>query len=92
MDHVNNAVYVDWLEEALLRAEPDAAETILTASPRRYRLEYAAAASAGSEVSDQTWREGPRWHYRLAGRNGITPNGAGTEMLRATIEAAGGNP
>ena len=48
MAHVNNAVYLDWLEEARrrggrLRMRP----TGIDALPRRYRLEYALAADAG---------------------------------------------
>lgn len=48
LDHVNNAVYVDWLEEAL-----EAAGWLEAASalPRRYRLEYLASAARGDRVA-----------------------------------------
>ena len=38
MDHVNNAVYADWLDEAVLAAGGEAA---VRAVPRLARLEYA---------------------------------------------------
>jgi acyl-ACP thioesterase len=90
MDHVNNAVYLDWLEEALLRADPGAAPRAIAAIPRRYRLEYAAAAAAGARLEDAAWRDGDRWHYRLAfaGDDGAAPGGEG---FRATFEPMGGD-
>lgn len=47
LDHVNNAVYVDWLEEAL-----DAVgwRESANALPRTYRLEYLASAARGDRV------------------------------------------
>jgi acyl-ACP thioesterase len=47
LDHVNNAVYVDWLEEALDGAGWRSASE---AVPRSYRLEYAASAARGDLV------------------------------------------
>lgn len=48
LDHVNNAVYVDWLEEALEAADWPGA---FAALPRTYRLEYLASAARGDEVA-----------------------------------------
>jgi acyl-ACP thioesterase len=48
LDHVNNAVYVDWLEEALEAAGWADAIAVL---PRTYRLEYLASAARGDEVA-----------------------------------------
>jgi acyl-ACP thioesterase len=48
LDHVNNAVYVDWLEEALDGAGWAAASEAL---PRTYRLEYLASAARGDAVT-----------------------------------------
>jgi acyl-CoA thioesterase FadM len=82
MDHVNNAVYLDWLEEAIL-AENGGDRTDLAAVPRRYRLEYAAAADPGAVLEDAAWGEGDgRWSYRLAGI-------AGSDVFRATLEIGG---
>ena len=47
LDHVNNAVYVDWLEEALEAAGWREATEAL---PRTYRLEYLASAARGDRV------------------------------------------
>lgn len=69
MAHVNNAVYLDWVEEAILAVgERDpAAATELAAIPRRYRLEYLAAAGPGQRVDATAWRgdEGG-WACRIA--------------------------
>lgn len=47
LDHVNNAVYVDWLEEALEAVGWRAATEVV---PRTYRLEYLASAARGDRV------------------------------------------
>jgi acyl-ACP thioesterase len=47
LEHVNNAVYVDWLEEALDVAGWRAGSETL---PRSYRLEYLASAARGDRV------------------------------------------
>jgi acyl-CoA thioesterase FadM len=61
MGHVNNAVYLDWLDEAIDLADPAAIRTV----PRRYRLEYRAAASPGATLDGRAWRSGDGWSYRL---------------------------
>ena len=45
MDHVNNAVYADWLDEAVQGAGGTVA---VRAVPRLARLEYARAAAPGA--------------------------------------------
>jgi len=71
MGHVNNAMYLDWVEEGLLATGAD-----VTARPRRCRLEYLASAGPGDEVVVTTWRDGGRWAARVA-------RGNGDELLRA---------
>jgi acyl-ACP thioesterase len=80
MAHVNNAVYLDWLEEAVLAAAATRDQAAsLGAIPRRYRLEYAAAADAGMAVGDAAWRENDgSWSYRLTAADG-------PELFRATV-------
>ncbi|HET9520923.1 MAG TPA: acyl-ACP thioesterase domain-containing protein [Candidatus Limnocylindrales bacterium] len=93
MDHANNAVYLDWLEEAMLRVDPGAARRALAAVPRRYRLEYAAAAAAGARLEDAAWRDGDPWHYSLtaAADEGLAGRAPGAEVFRATFEPMGGD-
>jgi acyl-ACP thioesterase len=81
MDHVNNAVYLDWLEDAVLAAGEASAELSLV--PRRYSLEYAAAADAGMALSDAAWRDDAGWRYRLTGTDGA-------DVFRAAIDPPGG--
>src|SRR5258708_6371414 len=71
MDHANNAVYLDWLEESIVgSAEPAAARAATSDLPRRYRMEYALAVEAGAELDGAAWPDGAGWCYRLAGADG----------------------
>lgn len=76
MAHVNNAVYADWLEEAVIAAGAGGAPRSL---PRLARLEYAAAADAGAQLSGDVWRSGDVWSFLLR-------DTAGRELLRARLE------
>jgi acyl-ACP thioesterase len=79
MDHVNNAVYADWLDEQVIAAGGVAE---VRAIPRRARLEYARAAEAGASVEAVTWRaDDGGWSCRIA-------DAVGTELLRARLERA----
>jgi acyl-CoA thioesterase FadM len=82
MAHVNNAVYLDWVEEAIAAAasrpgapgSPGGAHAATpappagpSAIPRRYRLEYLAPASAGQLLGVTAWRDGDAgWGCRIA--------------------------
>ena len=73
LDHVNNAVYVDWLEEALEAAGwPDANEAL----PRSYRLEYLASAAPGDRVTVSLHGDSPTWSAVIRRQDG-------PELLRA---------
>jgi acyl-CoA thioester hydrolase len=79
MDHVNNAVYVDWLEDAVIAAGSDGTGAASTQKiPRRYRLEYAAAAAPGVELETETWPESQGWAHRTTA--------GGTDVLRARLD------
>lgn len=80
MDHVNNAVYADWLDEAVIAAGDRAATRAI---PRLARLEYAAPAAAGSAVSAEVWPELGGWSMRLR-------DATGHDLLRARLEPGGG--
>jgi acyl-CoA thioesterase FadM len=69
MGHVNNAAYLDYLEEALLGAGEQATSAI-TATPRTVRLEYLAPAASGALLAGAAWREDVEgrdgWAWRLS--------------------------
>lgn len=78
MDHVNNAVYADWLEEAVIEAgDPEATRAI----PRLMRLDYAAAADPGANLVADLWPAAAGWAFRLR-------DGSGRDLLRARLERA----
>jgi acyl-ACP thioesterase len=76
MAHANNAVYLDWMEEAMAAA--GGAEAVAV-TPRRYRLEYALAAAGGDELESAAWLSDPGWSYRL------TEPAGGSDIFRATL-------
>ena len=92
MGHVNNAAYVDYLEETLLAAG-GAAAAVPRLVGRRVRLEYLAPAAPGSELRAALWpdafdgRPGFAWrlgdsagrdlaHARVAADAGVVPDAA----------------
>ena len=81
LDHVNNAIYADWLEEQVLVAGGDAGIAATRALPRRVRLEYARAAERGATVVATTWPDAAAagWSCRVDGEDG-------TALLRARLE------
>jgi acyl-CoA thioester hydrolase len=82
MGHANNAVYLDWLEESIAAASATAgADTrSIAAVPRRYRLEYALAASAGATLEAAAWRDATSWSVR------ITQADSGADLFRGRLE------
>jgi len=76
MDHVNNAVYADWLDEVVLGA---GGEPAVRAVPRLVRLEYARAAEPGATLAAEAWPDDPGWACRVTGSDGV-------ELLRARLE------
>lgn len=74
--HVNNAVYADWLEEAVIEAGGGGATRAI---PRLARLEYAASADAGAQLTADAWPISGGWSYRLRDATGL-------ELLRARLE------
>jgi acyl-CoA thioesterase FadM len=76
MAHVNNAVYADWIDEAVIAAGDPVS---IGAIPRVMRLDYASAAEPGTTPEAQVWTAGGGWSFRLVDANGA-------EMLRARLE------
>ena len=85
LDHVNNAVYLDWLEEAILDASPDGeGAAAIAARPRHYRLEFAMAAAAGAEIESSAWAGDGGWSQR------VVYAATGTDLFRARVEPGDG--
>ena len=76
MDHVNNAVYADWLDEAVLTAGGNAA---VRAVPRLVRLDYARAAEPAATLVTDVWPDHDAWVCRVAEADGA-------DLLRARLE------
>ncbi|MDR7523457.1 MAG: thioesterase [Armatimonadota bacterium] len=68
MGHANNAVHVDLLDDAVVRA---GGQRVIEAHPRTYDLLYHAAAESGAALRDRAWSEHGLWHYRLERPDGI---------------------
>jgi len=79
LDHVNNAVYADWLDEAVIGSGDPLA---IGALPRLVRLEYAAPANAGSRISADAWPADNGWSFRVR-------DDADRDLLRARLEPGG---
>ena len=81
MDHANNAVYADWLEERVIAFGGDAGVAATRALPRLARLEYARAAERAATVLGTTWLDpgGGAWSCRIDGEDGAP-------LLRARLE------
>lgn len=75
LDHVNNAVYVDWLDEALQSAGWGSA----TALPRVVRIEYLASAARGDEVAVDL-------HGPAEGWTAVIRRSDGLDLVRASGE------
>jgi acyl-ACP thioesterase len=67
MGHVNNTVYLDYLEETVLAAG-DPGASALAAVPRDIRLEYVVAVGPGEALVSAAWQDDPGaggWAWRL---------------------------
>jgi acyl-ACP thioesterase len=76
MGHVNNAVYLDWIEEATAHAGYAARLSLL---PRRIAIEYLASAEPGDRLTATAWAAGGRWWVQLRRSDD------GKELVRASL-------
>ncbi len=65
LGHVNNAVYLDWAEEAIRSSGTVDAVEALDAIPRRWRLEYLGAASPAASALAIAWAWDGGWSVRI---------------------------
>jgi acyl-ACP thioesterase len=63
MAHVNNASYLDYMDEQFLGLERIRHGLPV---PRRYRAEFLWSAEAGAKVIGRGWKEDAAWNYRLS--------------------------
>ncbi|HEX5450881.1 MAG TPA: acyl-ACP thioesterase domain-containing protein [Candidatus Limnocylindrales bacterium] len=71
MGHVNNAIYVDWLDEALAAYTTETAAASTPATERqRWRLEYLASAEPGQEVDVAIHRAETSWTAEIRSAGG----------------------
>lgn len=94
MGHVNNAAYLDYIEETLLHAGGDAAA--LTASvPRRFRVEYVLPVAPQAAIAGRAWQlgeaDGPVGGDAPAGRAWRLVDADGQELARATMTPDAGS-
>jgi acyl-ACP thioesterase len=78
--HVNNAVYLAWMVEAILASSDPGAGPAIEGSPRRYRMEFALAAEVGDALESAAWPDADGWAYRLTG------GAAGPDRFRARLD------
>ena len=81
MAHANNAIYLDWLEETVAAA---GGVEDLARLPRRYRLEYALAAEAGTTLEAAAWADPAGWSFRM------TRTPTGEDLFRAALDVRPG--
>jgi acyl-CoA thioesterase FadM len=81
MGHLNNGVYLDWLDEVVSAA--GGADDVRAAA-RRYRLEYLRAAGPGAALRSIAWRDGSGWAWRLADDAG--------DLVRGRLDPASSSP
>lgn len=81
MDHANNAVYADWLDEQVIEAGGDEGIAATRGLPRVARLEYARPAARDANVEATAWADPAHrgWSCRL-------DDAAGTTLVRARLE------
>jgi acyl-ACP thioesterase len=88
MGHVNNAAYLDYLEECLL-AEGGEAAALTTTTPRRFRIEYAQPASPGASLVGATWPVRPADADAVTVHAWRLADAEGKELARALVTADG---
>ena len=62
MAHVNNAAYIDYMDEQFLGLERIRHGLPV---PRRYRAEFLASAEAGAKVVGRGWKDDDAWAFQL---------------------------
>ena len=90
LGHVNNAAYLDYLEEALLAAGPASGHAIASL-PRTIRIEYLAQAAPGAIVAGTVWADSARGGPAdaAAGWAWLLSDDADAVLARGRLDMAG---
>jgi len=85
IDHVNNAVYVDWLEEAIEAAgwAPPTGAQGAGASPGSLRIEYLASAARGDAIEVDLYGGAESWRARIGRSDGLELVRAARDLSRS---------
>ncbi|HET9851529.1 MAG TPA: acyl-ACP thioesterase domain-containing protein [Candidatus Limnocylindrales bacterium] len=91
IDHVNNAVYVDWLEEAIeaagwsssSAASGAASGAACGAAPGTLRIEYLASAARGDAIEVQLYGAAHAWRARIRRADGLDLVRAARDLSRS---------
>jgi acyl-ACP thioesterase len=88
IDHVNNAVYVDWLEEAIEAAGwsggPSAAPAASGSTPGTLRIEYLASAARGESIEIALFGGADGWRARIGREDGLELVRAARDLSRSS--------
>jgi acyl-CoA thioesterase FadM len=76
MAHVNNSVYLDYLEETL---ESAGCGALLNEVPRRYEVDFLSSAEGGDELLATAWPHAEAWFFTLRRADG-------TSLFRARVQ------
>ena len=82
IDHVNNAVYVDWLEEAL--EATGWRDGAARATPGTMRIEYLASAERGDQIVVDLYGSPDAWRGRISRSNGLDLVRAARDLSRSS--------
>ena len=88
IDHVNNAVYVDWLEEAIEAAgwsvAPPGGSAASGSTPGTLRIEYLASAARGEAIEIALFGGADGWQARIRREDGLELIRAARDLSRSS--------
>ena len=81
--HVNNAVYVDWLEEAIEAVGWSAGEAAAGSAAGTLRIEYLASAALGDAIEVELYGSALDWRARIRRADGLDLVRAARDLSRS---------
>ena len=86
IDHVNNAVYVDWLEEAIEAVGWVSSAAAAGSAPGTLRIEYLASAARGDAIEVELYGSPKDWRARIRRADGLDLVRAARDLSRTSSE------